>query len=423
VSDSSTVVFTGPSISTAEVRDRLPGCTVLPPVARGHLYSARQNGADTLLIIDGTFSHGFAISPREVIDVARDGATVYGASSMGAIRAAECHPAGVRGIGVVFRLYRTGILDTDDEVAVATDPDDGYAATSCALVNVRCAARRAVARRLLGRADERAIVAAAQGLHFARRRWPVILRSAAVPGDRRLIQEFCERVDVKHDDAVRALDQIAGLVRARATGQAPPPYAPLRGFAQPVRYPGHDRRYGFGEEDLRDRLLVWLFGSGRYQRYIWPLVAGEREFQALGGSSEEKRPEEIRDALAVVLARWLTSESAMETVKSRLWCELDFLDELDAELARWYAVRRLAAGATETADSPLKRVRADVAIAHGATSWNSLLQHVSAGRLFGAIPMEWVTEACDLMARARRAARSPEAARSEEVDVAAPPGA
>jgi hypothetical protein len=396
------VVFAGPSIPPDEVRRRLPGCTVLPPVGRGHLYQARESGAAAFLVIDGTFSHGFAVSPREVIDVVRDGALVLGASSMGAIRAAECWPVGMRGIGVVYRLYRLGVLRSDDEVAVATDSDAGHAAISCALVNVRYAARRAVLRGVVDAATEPAIVAAAQRLHFSRRTWPAILESAGVPDDHGTVAAFCARVDVKHDDAVRALDGLAAILadpaalvnRDRAPGRPP--------FAPPVRYPGHDRRYGHREEELRRSLTVWLFGSGRYQRYVWPLVAGEPEFGQVGTRAGDG-PGELREGLVRVLSRWLATEQATQAVQTRMWHDLEYLDELDAEVSRWYAVRTLAETVTEAPGWLRRRVREEVAIAHGAATWNALLPHVVDGRLFGAIPMGWIAEACDVLARARAA--------------------
>ena len=54
--------------------------------------------------------------PSEVVAALRDGARVLGAASMGAIRAAECWPAGMQGVGAVYSLYRLGVISDDDEV-------------------------------------------------------------------------------------------------------------------------------------------------------------------------------------------------------------------------------------------------------------------------------------------------------------------
>jgi hypothetical protein len=115
------------------------------------------------------------------------------------------------------------------------------------------------------------------------------------------------------------------------------------------------------------------------------------------------RPEAARESLARILARWLGSDTALEATADRLWHELRYMDELDAELARWYAYRRLPQGAPDGAPGPLRRVREEVATAHGAPSWTALVSHASEGRLLGAIPISWITDACDLIARTRAA--------------------
>ena len=67
-----------------------------------------------------------------------------GSSSMGALRAAELWPYGMRGVGEVFRLYRDLVVTGDDEVAVIhCSADDGYRALSEPLVNIRIALREA----------------------------------------------------------------------------------------------------------------------------------------------------------------------------------------------------------------------------------------------------------------------------------------
>src|SRR6185295_16313141 len=148
-------------------------------------------------------------------------------------------------------------------------------------------------------------------------------------------------------------------------------------------------------------LLTWLFGSGRYQRYVWPLVAGEVELQELPPDAES-RALALRDALAAALARLLTDGAGLAL---RLWHELEFLDELDSELMQWHAVRQ-AAALTSPPDATLARIREETAIAHGVRDWKMLEECVEEGGLFGAIPLHWITEACSLAAAARTFATS-----------------
>ncbi len=55
---------------------------------------------------------------------------------MGALRAAETYSFGMIGVGEVFRMFRDGVLDGDDEVALAYDRES-YAHYSEPLVNIR----------------------------------------------------------------------------------------------------------------------------------------------------------------------------------------------------------------------------------------------------------------------------------------------
>ena len=54
-----------------------------------------------------------------------EGIQVLGASSMGALRAAELHGFGMIGYGTIFEWYRDGLIDGDDEVALWHEPEEG----------------------------------------------------------------------------------------------------------------------------------------------------------------------------------------------------------------------------------------------------------------------------------------------------------
>jgi hypothetical protein len=393
------VVFTGPSLSRQEARRLLPGASVLPPVARGDLYRERERGSRLFLIIDGSFAHKFAVSPGEVVDVLADGATIMGASSIGAVRAAECWPAGMIGTGAIYRLYRLGVLESDDEVAVATDPERDFTAVSLALITVRFAIHGLLRTATMARGDAQAILDAAKGTFFAERVWPTILGRAGLDTTQQdeVLALVSAAPDIKRRDAVSALNHFARLVTENGTASAEGQGRRPRRRGE--RYVGHDRYLGYPVDVLKRALITWLFGSGRYQRYLWPLVIGEPEFRALEGRAEH-RPELLREQLADALARLLRE---LDRVADRLWFELEFLDELDAELMRWHAVDQLASAmsdAQRTARVTLERVRERVAIAHGYADWRSLTDDVQDGRLFGAIPAEWVEAACQKTATA-----------------------
>ena len=48
---------------------------------------------------------------------------VYGASSIGALRAVELEKFGMKGIGKIFELFKKNLINSDDEIAVTFDSE------------------------------------------------------------------------------------------------------------------------------------------------------------------------------------------------------------------------------------------------------------------------------------------------------------
>jgi hypothetical protein len=140
-----TLVFIGPTLSAAECRARLPDATVMPPVAVGELLAIkRRRGLRRIAIVDGYFERMAAVWHKEILCALERGIAVYGAASMGALRAAELAAFGMIGVGGIYRDFARGTLVADDEVAVAHLPAEyAYRATSDALVNLRDGIARA----------------------------------------------------------------------------------------------------------------------------------------------------------------------------------------------------------------------------------------------------------------------------------------
>jgi hypothetical protein len=266
---SAPVVYVGSTLTADEVRRLLPGAIVRPPARRLDLYRARALGASTLVLIDGVFFQQLAVSPREVLDVLADGARVLGASSMGALRAAECWPCGMIGKGVIYRLFKRGALDSDDEVAVsfrADRPEEG----SVALVNVRYAARQAARSGALSQAQAQALVRAAQGLFFADRHWPRILAEAGVTVTAS-VRASLQRCDLKRADALRCLRYASGL--------QPLPSAPRVLVPRELtRERSVDARQ-HAPRDAQTKLAAWLLLTGRYRKLL-PESASRRLLEA-----------------------------------------------------------------------------------------------------------------------------------------------
>jgi hypothetical protein len=150
-----------------------------------------------------------------------------------------------------------------------------------------------------------------------------------------------------------------------------------------------------------------MVGTGWFQEYLWALVCGEPEFDGLGAERPDERPERQREALQRALTRLFADE---EHFANRLWQEMAFLEELDSQLMRLHAY-----GACEQdAPSDLARVwaREYVAVNHGYPDWRSLQSDVVEGRLYGAIPFTWITEAVTQLAGSQSQGADPSATKS-----------
>src|SRR5690349_19745459 len=115
------VVFLGPTLTLAEAKTELPDALYLPPARCGDGLQSLRLSPRALLIIDGTFERTPAVWHKEIGLALERRVPVFGAASMGALRAAEMEDFGMIGIGSIFRDYRDGRLVDDDEVAVIHD--------------------------------------------------------------------------------------------------------------------------------------------------------------------------------------------------------------------------------------------------------------------------------------------------------------
>jgi ribosomal protein S12 methylthiotransferase accessory factor len=159
------IVYLGPSLPLAEARAIL-AADYRPPVRRGDL--PEDCAGRAVVIIDGEFGQNLSVSPKEILRLLDGGASVLGASSMGALRAAELHTCGMEGAGWVFDAYRSGRITGDDEVALAYSPIDASPVT-VPLVNVRCWAERLRADGHIDATLARRVLRRAQAIFYADR--------------------------------------------------------------------------------------------------------------------------------------------------------------------------------------------------------------------------------------------------------------
>ncbi|MEP2641554.1 TfuA-like protein [Roseobacter sp.] len=176
------VVFAGPTLGAASVRDVVQHADVRPPARAGDIYAACQQGATAIGLIDGFFDGVPSVWHKEILWALDRGIAVFGASSMGALRAAELHEFGMIGIGAIFAAYRDGTLEDDDEVALRHGPAElGYIALSDPMVNIRASLDAAVTDGIVPHETAQALIDHAKELHFADRSWDRLLAASVAP--------------------------------------------------------------------------------------------------------------------------------------------------------------------------------------------------------------------------------------------------
>ncbi len=163
------VIFLGPSLRRTAV-EGLCGASYRPPAAMGDITRAAADGAPAIVLIDGVFENGPAVWHKEILWALSRGVAVIGASSMGALRAAELDHHGMLGVGDVYHAYASGEITDDDEVAVVHGPaETGYMALSDAMVDIRDAVHAAVAAGAVSAEAAAAVITEAKSCHFKQR--------------------------------------------------------------------------------------------------------------------------------------------------------------------------------------------------------------------------------------------------------------
>jgi hypothetical protein len=345
--DLQTVVFLGPTCSQDRVRAILPEALIAPPVRRGDLYKYRLLNFSVFVMFDGVFANQLAVSPREVVDVLRDGAAVIGAASMGALRAVDCGPAGAIGHGRVFRLFRRRVLSSEDEVAVAFLPEAPYPVISLALINVRFALRRTHRAGLLSHAEALALARAAESLRYQDRNWNAIAGAARINLSPQQLATL-RSCDVKREDVLSCCRSTAARLRLGKIAAFPRPdrKQPLGSLFQ-ERERVWDPLDGEDPDEIHDIFLNWLWLSGQAAELADPNALSVAIEQ--GDLFEFRRSMDIRKPSA----------------------------ELEALLLRFIAFRRSAQLVKELQSDckpeDLVRARERIACAHGARDWDHLI--------------------------------------------------
>lgn len=206
------VVFLGPSLSKAEAEGILDA-DYRPPVKRGDLL--HLEGAEVVGIIDGVFLQNCSVGHREILSLLNRKVKVIGGGSMGALRAAEMGHYGMTGVGRIYKMYASGEVQGDDEVALVFDPET-MEPMSEPLVNLRILLDQACKSEVIDSAQRAGILDEMRAIYYPRRTIPVFLDVAR----RNLGDKNAERFerffednyrDIKKEDAITVLKFLRSL--------------------------------------------------------------------------------------------------------------------------------------------------------------------------------------------------------------------
>jgi hypothetical protein len=208
------IVFLGPTLPLSTARQILDA-DYRPPVAQGDVLRAVMDQPAAIAIIDGYFANVPSVWHKEILYALSRGVPVFGAASMGALRAAELAAFGMRGVGAVFQAYMDGRLEDDDEVAVTHGPAElGYPLLSEAMVNMRRTLSDAMAVGALSSHDRQHLQRIAKDLPYQDRSYEQLLALAVDEGlDPAEMARFrawlgAGRADQKREDAMELLAQL-----------------------------------------------------------------------------------------------------------------------------------------------------------------------------------------------------------------------
>ena len=160
------IIYAGLSVPFDEAKEILDSSENVEviykrPIQRGDLAQAVKEHPDIIGIIDGVFHQNSAVGHKEILNAMKNGIKVYGASSMGALRASELDTLGMEGIGYVYEQYATGEVDSDDDVAVMLDSET-LEALSEPLINMKYVFTNAVAENIITEEEKDELLAIAK---------------------------------------------------------------------------------------------------------------------------------------------------------------------------------------------------------------------------------------------------------------------
>ena len=213
------IIYTGLSLSFDEAREILDTTEDVEviykrPIKRGDLNHDIKENPDIIGIIDGVFHQSSAVGHREILNVIKKGIEVYGASSMGALRASELDSLGMHGIGYVYNQYATGKIVSDDDVAVMLDSET-LEALSVPLINMDYVFNNAYAENIITENEKDELLKIAKETYYPQRNYAQTLSKSTLDSAKKdnLINFIQTSKDIKKEDAKELIKHIKQVIK------------------------------------------------------------------------------------------------------------------------------------------------------------------------------------------------------------------
>lgn len=206
------VLFVGPSLGSdlTAARAMSPRIDFRPPAACGDILKAVHDGATAIGLVDGYFGDLPSVWHKEILFALEHDVAVAGGASMGALRAAECAPFGMVGLGSVFEDYESGRLLDDEAVALVHAPQAlGWLPLSVPWVDFEPTIDALLAGGEISSGERKKLLLAGRFLHFSERTYTKVVDECHFRKPRRdqiLAAVRQNRVERKRSDARLVLE-------------------------------------------------------------------------------------------------------------------------------------------------------------------------------------------------------------------------
>ena len=214
------IIYAGLSIPFDEAKEILDSSDDIEviykrPIQRGDLSQALKENPNIIGIIDGVFHQNSAVGHKEILNVMKKGIKVFGASSMGALRASELDTLGMTGIGYVYNQYASGKVDSDDDVAVMLDGDT-LEALSEPLINMKYVFTNAASENIITSYEKDELLSIAKETFYPKRNYAETLAKSSLDDEKKekLIDFIRISPDIKKEDAKKLIIHIKNVVKS-----------------------------------------------------------------------------------------------------------------------------------------------------------------------------------------------------------------